>query len=91
VAEAANDSLTEKSWLNKKEKIWIVPKNYLELVIQGGNHAGFGNYGLQKGDGNADITSDQQQEGTAQAFAEFCSMAAKAENISPIAENLWYD
>ena len=56
-----------------------LPENYLELVIQGGNHAGFGNYGLQKGDGNADITSDQQQEGTAQAFAEFCSMAAEDE------------
>ncbi|UWG96942.1 alpha/beta hydrolase [Dehalobacter sp. DCM] len=29
--------------------------------IKGGNHAQFGNYGLQKGDGIAQITADEQQ------------------------------
>ena len=36
--------------------------NYLELVIEGGNHALIGNYGRQKGDGEAGITAEEQQE-----------------------------
>jgi hypothetical protein len=31
-------------------------------VIQGGNHARFGNYGLQPGDGTATISAADQQE-----------------------------
>ena len=38
------------------------PDNYKEYVIEGGNHAGFGNYGNQKGDGTSKITSDEQEE-----------------------------
>ncbi len=49
-----------------------LPENYTELVLEGGNHAGFGCYGPQKGDGIADITSEQQQTDTAEAVAEFC-------------------
>ena len=36
-----------------------------ELVIEGGNHAQFGNYGWQSGDGEATITMDEQQAITA--------------------------
>ena len=36
--------------------------NYLELVIDGGNHAFIGSYGSQKGDGEARITAEEQQE-----------------------------
>ena len=36
--------------------------NYLELVIDGGNHAFIGSYGRQKGDGEARITAEEQQE-----------------------------
>jgi hypothetical protein len=45
--------------------------NMTELVLEGGNHAGFGCYGVQKGDEIADITSEQQQRDTAQAIADF--------------------
>ena len=38
------------------------PDNYKEYVIEGGNHAGFGDYGNQKGDGISKITSDEQEE-----------------------------
>lgn len=44
-----------------------------EVVIDGGNHAQFGNYGIQKGDGIADITAARQQEETAEAVAAFLS------------------
>ena len=36
--------------------------HYLEKVIEGGNHACVGNYGRQKGDGEAGITAEEQQE-----------------------------
>jgi pimeloyl-ACP methyl ester carboxylesterase len=36
--------------------------HYLERVIEGGNHALFGNYGKQEGDGEARITAQEQQE-----------------------------
>ena len=37
------------------------PANYAEFEIEGGNHAQFGSYGIQKGDGTAAITEDEQQ------------------------------
>ena len=41
------------------------------VEIAGGNHAYFGNYGEQKGDGTASITREEQQEKTAEAVVEF--------------------
>ena len=35
--------------------------NSRTCVIEGGNHAQFGNYGAQDGDGNAAVTSEEQQ------------------------------
>jgi len=42
-----------------------------ELIISGGNHAQFGSYGEQKGDGMAVVSSDKQQEITAEAIIRF--------------------
>ena len=36
--------------------------------MEGGNHAQFGNYGEQKGDGKATITATEQQEQTVKLF-----------------------
>lgn len=41
-----------------------VPRKYFEYVIEGGNHAQFGNYGKQNGDGEASISAKEQQEKT---------------------------
>jgi len=41
------------------------------VVIQGGNHAQFGNYGKQKGDPDATITAEEQQNITVKAVADF--------------------
>jgi hypothetical protein len=46
-------------------------KNTSEFVIEGGNHAGFGFYGKQKGDGTATISSQEQIEKTEEIIAEF--------------------
>jgi hypothetical protein len=43
----------------------------LQLPLVGGNHANFGNYGEQKGDKEADISREVQQEKTAEAVGEF--------------------
>lgn len=47
-----------------------MPENYTETCIEGGNHAWFGNYGHQEGDGTASLTSEEQQKRTAQAILE---------------------
>ena len=40
---------------------------------EGGNHAQFGYYGEQRGDGIATITHEQQLEATTSAIASFLS------------------
>lgn len=47
-----------------------MPDDYTELVIEGGNHAQFGNYGDQKGDGVAAIAREEQQSQTVEAILE---------------------
>ena len=47
-----------------------LPKDAREVVIDGGNHAQFGSYGEQDGDGEATISPEEQWEQTAEAIAE---------------------
>lgn len=54
---------TEDKVLNMKtynDRLENLPKDYQEVVIDGGNHAYFGSYGPQAGDGQALITNDEQ-------------------------------
>ena len=44
----------------------FAPADYLKEAIEGGNHAQFGNYGAQAGDGIAAITAEEQQRRTAE-------------------------
>lgn len=48
-----------------------LPADLEEVVIEGGNHAQFGNYGHQDGDGEAAITPEEQWAATADAVAGF--------------------
>ena len=45
----------------------FMPVDYTEICIDGGNHAWFGNYGEQDGDGKASISREEQQEQTVEA------------------------
>ncbi len=47
--------------------------NYTDniVIIEGGNHAQFGNYGKQLGDPDATITAEEQQRVTAEAIRDF--------------------
>lgn len=47
------------------------PDAFDEQVLEGGNHAGFGDYGNQAGDGEATISSDDQQAQAADAAVSF--------------------
>ena len=47
-----------------------LPESTLELVIPGGNHAQFGSYGQQEGDGTATISAEEQITQTVQAILE---------------------
>ena len=48
-----------------------LPDNASIAVIEGGNHAQFGDYGTQKGDGAASISKEEQWEETIQKIEEF--------------------
>lgn len=42
----------------------FVPEHYTEIGLGGANHAGFGNYGPQEGDGEATMEREKQQDMT---------------------------
>ncbi|MBP5254439.1 MAG: alpha/beta hydrolase [Lachnospiraceae bacterium] len=46
------------------------PERSFEYVIEGGNHAWFGNYGEQDGDGEASVSHEEQQRKTAAFILE---------------------
>lgn len=48
-----------------------MPEDYTEIVIDGANHADFGDYGAQKDDGDATISTEEQQALAAQAIVDF--------------------
>jgi hypothetical protein len=49
----------------------LLPKDAEFKEIEGGNHGGFGDYGHQKGDGEATLTNQEQMMQTAQYIVEF--------------------
>ena len=48
-----------------------LPADLEEHILEGGNHAGFGFYGPQEGDGTATISSREQIAGTAERIGAF--------------------
>ncbi|MGC6769724.1 alpha/beta hydrolase [Enterococcus sp. LJL128] len=72
---------TEDGVLNKENyeegKVYL-PKNASYQVIQGGNHAGFGSYGQQKGDNPPEINNEEQQRELANMLIQWLSQNFKA-------------
>ena len=60
-----------------------LPPSTRELVIPGGNHAYYGDYGEQAGDGEAAITRDEQQTQTADALIELAQRLCVIKRDSP--------
>jgi len=59
----SQDRILNMDKVKKVEELAPEPGQYSKYIIEGGNHAQFGNYGKQKGDGQAWISAvDQQKE-----------------------------
>ena len=56
----------------KTAREWM-PSDYIEICIEGGNHAWFGNYGEQKGDHKANISREDQQKQTVDTILSMVS------------------
>ena len=68
VIYGTEDGLTTAEDIEKGRK--AAPKRYIEHAIQGGNHAQYGNYGVQPGDGTATISAEAQQAETVRVILE---------------------
>ncbi len=53
-----------------KDGTAFMPADYTEVCIEGGNHAQFGDYGEQKGDNDAVISREEQQDKTVTAILQ---------------------
>ena len=65
----SEDKVLEREKYNASKSKW--PEDTTEYVIEGGNHAYFGMYGKQKGDGEATITNEKQVELATNKILEF--------------------
>lgn len=66
----SEDGCLDRAEYDKCREYW--PDDSAEIVIEGGNHADFGDYGPQEGDGEASISPEEQQKQTADAIRQFC-------------------
>ena len=57
--------------INKYNDEKSLASNFTEIIIEGGNHAGFGNYGSQSGDGTSKITNEEQWQITVEKVIEW--------------------
>jgi hypothetical protein len=65
---------SEDHILNRKkyaQSLTNLPSNFEEYIIEGGNHAQFGVYGVQKGDGTGLISGEMQREETIHLILQF--------------------
>ena len=65
------DKVLNTGKYNETKFAGLWPSDFTEVVIKGGNHAQFGNYGEQKGDGSPAITAAEQQKETADVISEW--------------------
>ena len=66
VVYGSNDQVLNRDKLAEGDA--KLPAGAETVVIEGGNHAGFGDYGPQDGDGDASISPTEQQEAAADAI-----------------------
>ncbi|MBR4334196.1 MAG: alpha/beta fold hydrolase [Clostridia bacterium] len=74
------DTLTEIQLIGSEDRIInrdkvkqgqaYAPPNCVEYTIKGGNHAQFGSYGVQRGDGTAAISAEEQIQETVRVIME---------------------
>ena len=67
----SEDTVLDKNKYKRTELDGLWPDDFKETVIEGGNHARFGNYGEQNGDGKAEITASEQQKEAAEIISSW--------------------
>ncbi|MBR2857741.1 alpha/beta hydrolase [bacterium] len=67
----SEDNVLDKNRYNDSKPLM---SNITEYVIDGGNHAQFGYYGNQSGDGMANISAENQQNQTVYEILEFVNL-----------------
>jgi len=67
----SNDTVLNMENYNKTES--LIQGNFTEFIIEGGNHAQFGYYGPQSGDGQASISAESQQQQCVDEIIKFIS------------------
>lgn len=65
----SNDNVLDLEKYNQSKHLF--KGNFTEFIINGGNHAQFAYYGNQSGDGQANITSESQQNQTVNEILSF--------------------
>lgn len=65
----SKDGCLNREVYEESKAFWS--QNNEEFCIEGGNHAQFGNYGVQDGDGEPEISSDEQQAKTVKIIFDF--------------------
>jgi hypothetical protein len=65
----SEDDVLNKDTFNKN--LPNIPRGSEKYILHGGNHAYFGDYGFQRGDGIATITEEEQQDLAADKIIEF--------------------
>ena len=73
----SSDDVMKREAYEKAKALW--PNGAEELVLAGGNHAQFGAYGPQKGDGTAVLSPERQRQDTAAAILRFLGADTAAE------------
>ncbi len=76
VVYGENDRVLDRGKLEASAP--LLPSGTLTVELAGGNHAGFGDYGPQDGDGEADISAQEQQEQTADAVDAYVAGSSTA-------------
>ena len=64
----------------EKSKTYL-PQQTVNITLEGGNHAGFGSYGAQKGDNQADISNEKQQKEIAVELIKWLKTSEKASQV----------
>jgi ribosome recycling factor len=66
----SNDKVVNRKKLDSTRT--NAPKGAIYKTLEGGNHANYGDYGKQSGDGRASISRDEQIEQTVEWIMEYC-------------------
>lgn len=74
VVYGSNDQVLNRQKF--EESAAKLPAGAETFVIEGGNHAGFGDYGPQEGDGEAAVSPAEQRETAADAIARYIESSA---------------